>query len=253
MWRASMEYFSFGSGSKGNCILVKNQDSQIMIDCGINKGTLMKGIEKYQLDFSFDGILFTHHHSDHVRGSRFVEQFPFYAPFYIEGKNETHEVIPYHEFQLGSFTITPIKLSHDAKETVGYMISDGKETLVQATDTGYYSQTNFELTQNADYYIFESNHDVEMLMNTERPAVLKARIISDNGHMNNVDTGNVLSGLVGKNTKEIALAHLSEEANTPELALSTVTTLMKGNGIGIDSIRFTALEQYGFYHGGNHD
>ena len=75
--------------------------------------------------------------------------------------------------------------------------------------------------KNLDYYIFESNHDIEMLMNTRRPLFLKNRIFGDKGHLNNEYSAHVMAQVIGENTKEICLAHLSQEANTKEMALDT--------------------------------
>ena len=76
------------------------------------------------------------------------------------------------------------------------------------TDTGYVSQKNMEYIKNLDYYIFESNHDIEMLMNTRRPLFLKNRIFGDKGHLNNEYSAHVMAQVIGENTKEICLAHL---------------------------------------------
>ena len=51
--------------------------------------------------------------------------------------------------------------------------------LVYVTDTGYVSNEVKTYLENADYYIFESNHDIETLMNTNRPMFLKQRILGD--------------------------------------------------------------------------
>ena len=73
------------------------------------------------------------------------------------------------------------------------------------TDTGYVSQKNMEYIKNLDYYIFESNHDIEMLMNTRRPLFLKNRIFGDKGHLNNEYSAHVMAQVIGENTKEICL------------------------------------------------
>ena len=67
-------------------------------------------------------------------------------------------------------------------------------------------------------YIIESNYDEEMLTNgTKYPFYLKQRIRSPKGHLSNDDTLRYLKDLIGPKTKFIALAHLSEENNTPEI------------------------------------
>ena len=82
---------------------------------------------------------------------------------------------------------------------------------------------NIDLLKKVDSLIIESNHDVEMLMNSNRPWYLKNRILSIKGHMSNKICGEVLNQVIeANNLKKIILAHLSEECNTEELAVDTV-------------------------------
>ena len=90
------------------------------------------------------------------------------------------------------------------------------ESLVYITDTGVLlndTPTNKKST----YLIIESNHDIKMLLKTERTYELKTCIMSDIGHLCNEDSAIAAISIIGKDTKEIVLAHLSEEANTPKL------------------------------------
>lgn len=73
----------------------------------------------------------------------------------------------------------------------------------------------------------ESNHDVEMLINGPYPDFLKKRVASDKGHLSNEFAGIYLSKLVGNNTKEVHLLHLSEKNNEPKKAMSTVKHYLK--------------------------
>ena len=63
--------------------------------------------------------------------------------------------------------------------------------------------------------------------------ILKERIISDNGHLSNKQTASYLDKLVGDNTKEIVLLHLSEKNNTEELALNTIKDKLNNNKIKV--------------------
>ena len=76
-------------------------------------------------------------------------------------------------------------------------------------------------------YVFESNHDVEMLMNGHYPYHIKQRILGDKGHLSNKDSSYYLSKFVGNNTKCVILAHLSKDNNTKELALETLQDCLK--------------------------
>lgn len=105
------------------------------------------------------------------------------------------------------------------------------------TDTGNVSQKNRQYMKNLDYYIIESNHDIEMLMATKRPMFLKNRILNDVGHLNNEYSAQLMSEMIGENTKEIILAHLSQEANTKEKAIETYKQVFKEQNIQFDQIK----------------
>ena len=88
-------------------------------------------------------------------------------------------------------------------------------------DSGYIPERTLRFIDNKTYYIFESNHDTKMLYESSRPPYLIKRIASDKGHLDNVAASYYLSNLIGSNTKEVNLAHISEECNTEEIALNT--------------------------------
>ena len=72
----------------------------------------------------------------------------------------------------------PLSISHDATSPLAYVIKGKKESILYMTDTGYVSQKNRQYINNLDYYIIESNHDVEMLMKTNRPVSYTHLILS---------------------------------------------------------------------------
>ena len=86
--------------------------------------------------------------------------------------------------------------------------------------------------------MFESNHDVEQLMNNPKyPHHTKIRILSDKGHLSNKDSAYYLSKLIGNNTNYVVLAHLSEQNNTEELALTTLKQTLERKNIDFKNIR----------------
>ena len=118
-----------------------------------------------------------------------------------------------------------------------------KETLVYVTDTGYMNYKNIKYITNADYYIFESNHNVPMLMETKRPFFIKSRILGDEGHLSNEVASETLCDIIGENTKQIYLAHISQEANTKEKAISTLYNKAKERDIDLNNIFINAADQ----------
>ena len=81
-----------------------------------------------------------------------------------------------------------------------------------------------------------------MLINGKYPPHLQHRILSDRGHLSNDLAGSYLSRIIGPNTKKVVLAHLSEENNTPKVALDTVKEKLKEQDIRVDLITASQYE-----------
>ena len=223
-----MEFHVLASGSKGNATFVYEDGCGILIDCGITRKQLLYKLE--QLGFNDSDITYvflTHDHYDHNKNIHIFDTDKiFSAKKNIENLDEYHTLIPYTHRQFGVFDVLTLKTSHDASDPIGFVISTD-EQLLYMTDTGYVSQKNRQYMKNLDYYIIESNHDIEMLMATKRPMFLKNRILNDVGHLNNEYSAQLMSEMIGENTKEIILAHLSQEANTKEKAIETYKQVFK--------------------------
>lgn len=232
------------SGSKGNCLVLQSGETKIMIDCGTTGRYLKQSFSDINLSKEeLNAVLITHDHSDHISQIRHFQDLNIYAPVEIPDI-DSFMVRPLQKFNIGTFLITPIALSHDAVNTTGYILDDNEEKLVYITDTGYVNERYFPLLRDADYIILESNHDTEMLMHTRRPQYLKARICSDQGHLNNEQCADVLDHIVTKRTKMIVLAHISQEANTRQLALKTIVDTLSAHPDKSSSLIVAAAGQY---------
>lgn len=233
------------SGSKGNSCVIREGDSQLLIDCGSTKKYLIQAFDQIHANVNdSDAVLITHTHSDHIKQLKMVKHLPIYSYCDLEDVDHHTIVAPLSTFDVNRFHITVIGLSHDAPKTVGYVIETEKEKLVYITDTGYIPNDEKQYLTNADYYIFESNHDVAQLMKTSRPMFLKQRILGDNGHLNNEDSSLNLTQLINANTKNIVLAHLSQEANHPELAMDTLVNQFHKKDLPTSNIQMKAAEQF---------
>ena len=222
-----MDFALIASGSKGNAFVLKSAKATIMIDCGSTKKHILSSLNKLNIDIDeIDALLITHEHSDHISQISLFRDKEIYAPISLD-KVKVKKVEPYKGFKIKDINVMPIALSHDANFTVGYIIESDKEKLSYVTDTGYLSERNEELIKGSNYYVLESNHDVEMLMKTKRPLYIKSRIYSDRGHLCNESAGEILDNVVSKKTKMVILAHISEEANTREKALEVVSGKLK--------------------------
>lgn len=221
------------SGSKGNCTIVSSFGKVILLDYGISKKRVCEALEAYGLSYDdISAFFLTHTHSDHASNAYQAPIEKLYCPLPKIAKidtllDEEHLVKPFQTYTFGSLKVTSFPLSHDCKNTMGYVVSDSIETLVYLTDTGFVPEKDFPTISNATYYIFESNHDAKMLFESKRPDYLIRRIISDTGHLSNYDASYYLSSLIGDKTKEVVLSHLSDECNTQEKALSTFEEVMQ--------------------------
>ena len=126
------------------------------------------------------------------------------------------------DFYLGPIKVNTIRTSHDASDSRNFILTAGEESLVYLTDTGYLNRKYFSLLENRTYYLMESNHDIEMLMNGPYPKWLKQRVLGTLGHLSNKDSSFYLSKLIGDKTEKIILMHLSRHNNTEEKALQTL-------------------------------
>lgn len=234
-----MEFHVLASGSKGNATFIYDQQCGILIDCGITRKQLLFKLN--QLGFQENDITYvflTHDHYDHNKNIHIFDAGKIYsAKKNIKDLDEYHTLVPYTHRQFGVFDVFTLRTSHDASDPIGFVISNGQEQLLYMTDTGYVSQKNRQFMKNLDYYIIESNHDIEMLMATKRPFFLKQRIQSDTGHLNNEYSARLMVEMIGDKTKEIVLAHLSEEANTKEKALATYHQIFVENGVDFENIK----------------
>lgn len=230
-----MQAIILGSGSKGNSTLLITNSKKILIDVGFSYSKTKMILEKYNIiPADIDFILLTHNHKDHIAGlaslTKKEHKFVYVPSKMVKEVNKLVDmdyIVPVltDDLEIDDLHIKFLHTSHDALGSVGFVFED-TNSLVYMTDTGYISKKNLKYMKNKNIYILESNHDPEMLMNGPYPYILKQRILSDTGHLSNEMTGNYLKELIGSETKEIILAHLSETNNLEELAVKTVSQLI---------------------------
>ena len=239
-----MKVTVLSSGSKGNCTYIETKKHKILIDIGTSSLYVEKELKKIDVEpSSIDMILITHSHVDHIGGLKvFCKK---YNPLVYISKRIQNELsfklLNVNDSEIvdtnTDIRIKSIQLSHDVSEVRGYVIEEDKSSVVYITDTGYISEKVLDDIKNKNIYIFESNHDIEMLMNNPKyPHHTKIRILSDKGHLSNKDSAYYLSKLIGNNTKKVVLAHISEQNNTEDLALNTLRETLKRKNVDFDNI-----------------
>lgn len=240
------------SGSKGNCTYIETNESKILIDLGTSSLYVESALKEIGVNpDDIDIILLTHTHVDHTSGLKvFIKK---YSPtlyltdkMYEDIKNDislSNCKFIEDPFYYKDIHIDFIKTSHDTTDSNGYIVESNNSSLVYITDTGYIRDKNEEKLKNKTFYIIESNHDVEMLQNGRYPYQIQQRILSDNGHLSNEQCARYLVKYIGPNTKEIYLAHISDENNTEELALNAVKGILEEHNIHFSNIHIAHQKQ----------
>lgn len=205
-----MKYYLIASGSKGNCLLVGYNCKWLVIDCGVSQKYFLDCLANLKIELNdIVAVIASHGHSDHYRKLKCLSNIQLYS----NGIDDS-EINYSQDFMIADFLIKPLLLSHDYQPTYGFRIEVNNQSLCYVTDTGYLRQSELEKMINCDYIILESNYDEELLLASKRSWYLKQRIMSSKGHLSNQMVRQYLAEIVGEKTKDIILAHISQEVNS---------------------------------------
>ena len=229
------------SGSTGNAAYICAGGAKILIDAGKCTRTLCASLNELGVSIDeIDAIFLTHEHRDHT-GALEVLTKKHPIPIHVTKKSAlrltakpdsalagcivTHTPI-FHEF-VKDLRVTSFPTPHDSRESVGYHLEFEDENGIThmigyATDIGHISTHVRNGLMGCESVVLESNHDPEMLWGGPYPYDLKERIASRWGHLSNPDCAEFTAELTANGTKNILLAHLSQENNDPQLAYNEV-------------------------------
>lgn len=240
-------FISFGSGSSGNSSYVGTRDEGVLIDAGIDPEKIRETLNANGISLSaIKGVCLTHDHSDHVRFAyNFVRKHPdtgiYCTPKTLSGMLRRHSISrrikDYHRpifkefpFNVAGLELTAFEVSHDGSDNSGYFITRSGVSMAIATDLG-------SITPRVDYYMrqarhimIEANYDAKMLREGPYSMYLKARIAAPNGHLDNAETGRFLAEIFSPKLRNVFLCHLSQDNNTPDTAVATVSRALRDAG-----------------------
>ena len=235
-----MRFASIGSGSAGNCLVVEQTNTRLLLDCGFTPNEVIKRLQKLDLmPEQITGILVTHEHDDHAKGAfKFAAKYnvPVWLSHgtlrmcerYIPEKADIKiNIIDSHtQFSIENIQINPYPVPHDAREPTQFTFSDGNHKLGVLTDAGS-STSHIETVLSAcDALVLECNHDLHMLENGPYAWPLKKRVGSRLGHLDNQSAAALLAKLDNNKLKHIIAAHLSVKNNTPSLAQKALSMVL---------------------------
>ena len=259
-----MECYTLFSGSSGNCIFIRAGETSVLIDAGGNAKRIKDALLSVGGDPDrLNAILITHEHVDHTAAlpvllkGRSIPVFcqekvarALYMGYQDAGKTRwaadfarcVRTVSPGAEYEAGEVIFSPFKTPHDSVDSEGFVLQEG--ALAVATDLGHVSDEVRRAMLGCRRAILEANHDLEMLWNGAYPYRLKERVASDFGHLNNFDCAAFLVDLFREGCRDFTLFHLSQDNNTPDLALSAARKALTEAGIDPGEYGLRAAARY---------
>lgn len=229
---AEIRFCTLASGSSGNCVYAEHDGGAVLVDAGISGKRIAEGLKKIGRDGTrLSGVILTHDHHDHISAAGVMAR-RYKIPLCMSrgtfsgcksrlGKVELVQIFKAGDtFTLGGFTVETLPTPHDGEEPTAIILSSGKTRVGVLTDLGHPFDELRRTLATLDAAVLESNYDPQMLKNGPYPYHLQQRIRSDAGHISNAEAGMLVREHGGR-LKAVLLAHLSQNNNTPELALST--------------------------------
>lgn len=208
------------------------RDEGLLVDVGLTYRQIGLRMHRAGIDPAwFQAVLLTHCHGDHHHGIRLWTEhhgLPIYSTSETADRVEflsdhpgIHVPIEMRQaWEIAGFEVTCLPVVHNAAGAVTYFLRelpDGPR-LAMIFETGRITAEMEAAAAGADVLAIESNHDPRMLAdNTKLPGFLVDRIAAT--HLSNVKCQQYLRKICEDPPRLTVLLHLSQENNTPELAL----------------------------------
>ncbi len=239
-----------GSGSGGNCsVLTTRQadgtDQSLLIDAGFGPYTTIKRLAQAGVAIEqVKAMVLTHLDRDHYRPTwrRTIERFGIHVwmhQWHADAARKTADGAALetagllHGFgrqfePLPEMGVSAIRLPHDTKGTIGFLIAraagngGGAARLGYATDMGCVPPElidAFSAEGGVDLLAIESNYDPHLQQASPRPAFLKRRIMGRLGHLSNQQTFEAVCEIANRcgagRPRQVVLLHRSRQCNHP--------------------------------------
>ena len=265
-----LRFRSLGSGSAGNALLVEASAppvaepadvfdtaapvTRVLVDCGLGQRQLIARMADIGLKpQALHAIFITHEHSDHVGCAPQLAQ-KFGIPIWMS--HGTWSAIGQPDLQgwlrlavdgavialSEHCELLPFTVPHDAREPLQLVVRSGLRRMGICTDLGHPSAHVVDQLQGCHALVLESNHDPDLLAASRYPAFLKRRVAGALGHLSNAAAADLLARIAHPELALVVAAHLSEQNNRPELALSHLQAVLDDARLTTSLLAATAAQ-----------
>jgi phosphoribosyl 1,2-cyclic phosphodiesterase len=219
-------------------MLVECGDTRLLVDAGFPRRTLAARLFAIGIPpASISACLITHEHTDHTSGAAKAAAKWGWSLHATRGtvRNSpelagarVQEFVAGDTVAIGRANVVAIRVSHDATEPVGFVVTDRQSGARAAIlyDLGTASDEVRSATRDVDILVLEANHCETMLRNGPYPLFLQRRIASRTGHLSNRVAAGLGADAAHANLNHVVLAHLSEKNNDHGTATTTVSRAM---------------------------
>jgi len=223
--------------------VVESEGVRLLVDAGLSAKQLLARMQGLGLSpDSFNGILLTHEHGDHIRGLRvLLKHMP--VPVYTTAAtarvvkdtgvdDATWKIFDAGQiFRIGGVQIESFAIQHDAVDPVGFVFQGQQSKFGLLSDAGFVTRSMVERLRGVHGLFVEANYDEALLeADTKRPWSTKQRISSRHGHLSNAQTAALVAEVAHPALRRVVLGHLSQDCNAPDLAISILRKSLEEQG-----------------------
>jgi phosphoribosyl 1,2-cyclic phosphodiesterase len=253
----SLNFCILASGSSGNCSVIWNEKTAILIDCGCSSKYIVENLNKLGLCAkNLTAAFITHAHTDHISvlGLSFLRNnnIPVYLhedsyeDIYRKYGSKIEECVNipfYKSVEIGNILVESFDVYHKAtnvSRNFGFVfycvINARKYKIGYLTDTGKICSAIIKKLINSNILVIESNYNRMMLDLSFSPYDNKKWTTSGWGHLSNEDAANAICAIKQLSTskdslKYVFLAHISQRHNTQDIAMKTAKEILLSKGI----------------------
>jgi phosphoribosyl 1,2-cyclic phosphodiesterase len=251
----SLELCVLGSGSSGNCTVVRAPWGTFLIDAGFGPRVTEQRLHDLGLALAdISAIVLTHLDSDHFNANWLLTVAKHGIRIYVSQRHvaafrhlpEVRDLpgrlakkhLPEHLLEqlvcpydgtlepLRDVKIKALALVHDETGSHGFVMECQGYRVGFATDLGHVPEMLIEAFCGVDLLALESNYDPDMEQNSNRPWYLKQRIMGGSGHLSNEQALAAIKAILDRTAatlgpdklpRHIVLLHRSRECNCPRL------------------------------------
>lgn len=246
-----------GSSSKGNCIILNDGESNLILDFGVKSNIFDDGINKFKISlFENAGCLITHRHHDHIQLLK--EKFNF-TNFYLSNEskrwikdntlanfhmNNFYGIVfnKWYKIKNSNWKFKAIKTYHNCLGSCCFIIKNKKNKILYLTDTRYFENKNFK---KCTHFIVESNYGAEYIEDNYKNYKHLSNNI-DRHHMNLKESVKIFEKYVSKKTKIFIFSHLSSEIKDLSFIESICEDLENAYKINVKYLNPNKINFYSF-------